>query len=196
MKKLSILFLLIVSSIFSFSQEHLAFKGIPIDGTLTEFVTKLQEVGYALTYTNDEGYASILEGNFAGFSGCKIIVVASQYSHIVWKVSVKLPEQTSWYALKSRFNDYKTSLIQKYGEPEGDYHFFSKPYYEGDGYEFQALRNDKCSYVTFFSTPEGHIAIEIESKEYNSGRVSITYEDIINTQLRKNDQQKSVSNDL
>ena len=190
------LFLLVFSSSVCFAQDHLTFKGIPIDGKLTEFVSKLQEHGLVLTYTNDEGYASILKGTFAGFEDCLIYVLSSKKSHIVWKVSVKFPEQTSWYALKSRYNDYKTSLTQKYGAPNDDFHFFTKPYYEGDGYEFQALRNDKCSYTAFFDVTGGLIVIEIESKEYNSGRVAISYEDEINTQLKKNDQQTSINNDL
>ena len=188
--------LAISSCIFCSAQEHLKFKGIPIDGTLKEFTAKLQQEGYKVTFTNDEGYGCVLKGSFAGFSDCKILVIATETSHIVWKVVVKFPEQTSWYSLKSRFDDYKTSMAQKYGEPSGDYHFFSKPYYEGDGYEFQALKKDKCNYAAFFDVPEGGIIVEIQSVEYNSGCVAITYEDKKNAELKKQDRQNSINNDL
>ncbi len=191
----TLMILLFIGSICN-AQEHLTFKGIPIDGKLNEFVSKLQNEGYVLNFTNDEGNACILEGAFAGFANCKIFVLSTPYSHIVWKVAVKLPEQNSWYSLKSRYNDFKNSLTQKYGDPENDYHFFSSPYYEGDGFEFQALRKDKCSYAAFFDTQTGYISIEIESKEYDSGRVSIAYEDKANTKLKKEDQQQSINNDL
>lgn len=196
MKKIFVLFSFLSLSYFCFAQEHLTFKGIPIDGTLTEFVSKLEGEGYTLSFYNDEGYACMMNGSFAGITNCQIFIISSRYSHTVWKVAVYFPEQNSWYSLKSRYNEYKTSLIQKYGEPEEDYHFFTQPYYEGDGYELSALRGDKCTYIAFFSVPEGNMAIEMKSKQYNAGQVVISYEDILNTQVKIDEQQRSVNSDL
>ena len=81
------------------AQEHLSFKGIPIDGSLSQFVNKLEQEGYALVYTNDEGDACVLRGTFAGYSNCNVYVISTEKSHIVWDVTVMLPEQTSWYRL-------------------------------------------------------------------------------------------------
>lgn len=178
------------------AQEHLTFKGLPIDGDLSQFVNELKQQSYKLTYTNDAGNACVLNGTFAGYNNCDVFVLATENSHTVWKVVVKLPVQTSWYELKARYNDYKESLTQKYGTPTNDFHFFSKPYFEGDGYEFQALSKDKCTYAAYFDKKEGTIAISIDSKKYNSGCVTIGYEDKINSELRKNDQQKTMTDDL
>ena len=63
----------IISLIFAtavFAQEtHLKFKGVPIDGSLTEFVSKMKTAGFTHTGT-DHGIAS-LKGDFAGYKNCK-----------------------------------------------------------------------------------------------------------------------------
>ncbi len=185
-----------IISMFTFAQEHMSFKGVPIDGSLTDFVANLRQQGYKVTYTTDDGDACVMTGEFAGFTDCELFILSTEKSHTVWKVVVFLPEQTSWYSLKSRYNEYKNSLITKYGEPTSNYNFFSSPYYEGDGYEFQALRNEKCHYVSYFNNDLGSISVEIKSKNYNSGQVYIGYEDKTNSNLRKADQQNDMMNDL
>lgn len=189
--------LLFLSLLLSLSaQEHLTFKGYPIDGNITQFVSALKQQGYKVVYTNDAGDACILNGTFAGYNNCDIFVLSTENSHTVWKVVAKLPTQTSWYDLKARYNDYKESLTKKYGKPSNDFQYFSSPYYEGDGYEFQALSKDKCTFSAYYDLNEGTIAISIDSKKHNSGCVSIGYEDKINAELRKNDKQKNMSDDL
>ena len=73
MKK-SFLFLIfmIIIALSSFAQttEHLKFKGVPIDGTLSEYVLKMKQAGFHLIET-DDGVA-VLEGEFAGYRGCLI----------------------------------------------------------------------------------------------------------------------------
>ena len=68
MKRL-IFSLLFVSTIFISSaqdkSEHLSFKGVPIDGTLNEYVSKMKAAGFSYLGTQ-EGAASLL-GDFAGF---------------------------------------------------------------------------------------------------------------------------------
>lgn len=143
MKKLITCTLLAVCTI-CFSQNHLSFKGIEINGTLTDFSQKLEASGYKKIYTNDAQDACVLEGAFAGYDQCMIFVISTAQEHIVWKVAVQLPEQSSWYSLKSRYNEFRESLMEKYGAPSKKYEFFSSPYYEGDGYEMSALNNEKC----------------------------------------------------
>lgn len=167
-----------------------------INGTINEFSNQLKSQGYKLVYTSDNGEAKIFSGSFAGLDDCEIFVIATPNSHIVWKVVVYLPKQTSWYSLKSRYGEYKNSLTNKYGTPSDDFHFFSSPYYEGDGYELQALNSDKCTYATYYDTESGVVCVELHGAGYGKGQVKIGYEDKINSKLRNESKKESMSSDL
>ena len=196
MKKFMLIGALLTVCAISFSQDHLTFKGIEINGTLTEFSKKLEASGFKKTYTNDAQDACVLEGSFAGFDECRIFVLSTAQEHIVWKVAVLLPEQSSWYSLKSRYNDFKSSLTEKYGAPDKKYEYFSSPYYEGDGYEISALNNDKCTYATYFYTDLGTVGIDLEGGGYGKGQVRIMYTDATNAELNEKSKKASVIQDL
>lgn len=166
-KKLFLIFLFSFFLLESYSQ-HLTFKGIEIDGTLTEFIGKLQKQGFVLIDHFENG--AILKGNFAGEES--EIIIPCKENETVWTVVVNFSEKSTWYSLKSTYKSYKESLTIKYGEGNS-YEFFKSPYYEGDGYEMSAVKLEKCIYSTAFETKEGDIIVEI-SKEAN---VRIFYED-------------------
>ena len=48
------------------------------------------------------------------------------------------------------YGSMKGILADKYGKPEKDFKFFIKPYYEGDGYEEQAIRLGKATFASFW----------------------------------------------
>lgn len=158
MKKilLTICTLLIVA--LAQAQEHMTFKDISMDCDLTTFVAKLKAKGYKTTLIQED--AAVLSGNFAGKDDCKIVVLCTAASKLVWKVGVVFPKKISWSSLKSEYNTFKESYTQKYGTPKS-YEFFSDPYYEGDGYELQALGLEKCTYASFYNTPLGGIILNI-----------------------------------
>ncbi len=183
-------FLFSLVGLFAMAQtEHMTFKGVPIDGKLEIFISKLVKQGFTVEYQTDNG--AILEGEFAGKSNCSVIVVTTQISKIVWKVAVQFPKKSSWYSLKDEYQTFKTSYTNKYGKPKS-YEFFSKPYYEGDGYELQALRNKKCSYISFFATEQGSIVLELNSDE----EVQVGYEDGINSEVAQQEKKQIVSDDI
>ena len=67
MKRLTALFALMVIALTSYAQsnsEHLTFKGIPIEGSMTEFCQKLQTKGYTTLGQDNNG--AVLVGDFAG----------------------------------------------------------------------------------------------------------------------------------
>ena len=71
MKNLFTLFftcLLFAGSIFA--QQHLSFKGVPIDGTLKAYTDAMIKAGFHYEGTYD-GVAA-LSGDFAGHKGCTI----------------------------------------------------------------------------------------------------------------------------
>ena len=174
---------------FAQAQEHMIFKDISMDCNLTTFVSKLVAKGYEKVLVKDDAVA--LTGNFAGKKDCTILVLSSANSHLVWKVSVLFPEHTSWSSLKSEYFLFKESYSKKYGKPES-FEYFTDPYEEGDGYELQAVKLEKCIYASYFNTPLGYIVLDIHKDKF----VRVTYEDAINAEIRDKEKEQAVSDDI
>ena len=71
MKRLIFLLFFVNTILISLAQdksEHLSFKGVPIDGTLNEYVAKMKAAGFSYLGTQDG--TAILQGEFAGFKNC------------------------------------------------------------------------------------------------------------------------------
>ena len=118
MKKLTLSFIfVIIFALSSFAQttEHLKFKGVPIDGTLSEYIAKMNQAGFQLVET-DDGEA-LLEGEFAGYRDCMVGVKTLQKQDLVYEVSVIFPMQNEWSGLNDNYESLKLMLSQKYGEP-------------------------------------------------------------------------------
>mgnify|MGYP001259450938 CR=1 FL=1 len=185
MKKLLSLLLALALPLLAFSQEetHMMFQGIPIDGSVPSFVQKMENKGW--TYSRTTNDIIILTGHFAS-NNAELYIAQTYSSHQVWKVSVFFDEETNWYALKTIYNHFKEMLSTKYGDPSSSCESFDDPYYEGDGYELSATRNDKCHYMTIWDKDNGLIGVVI-----SDACVYICYEDAINRQknnLEKNKQ--------
>ena len=99
-----------------------------------------------------------LKGN-SSHPALELFAFFSPITKLTWKLVVYLPEQTSWYDLKSQYTQYLDLLIVKYGEPSNNYGFFSNPYAEGDGNEMAAISLEKCTYTASWTNPE--IRVEI-----------------------------------
>ena len=189
MKKILLTLCTVLIVAFTQAQEHMTFKDISMNCNLTTFVSKLEAKGYKTILVEDN--AAALSGNFAGKDNCTIMILSTTSSKFVWKVVVDFPEHDSWSSLKSEYKSFKESYSQKYGTPKS-YEFFSKPYYDGDGYELQALRVEKCTFASFFETPSGNIMLEINKNKC----VRVTYEDAINVEIKSREKEQAVSNDI
>lgn len=168
---------------------HLEFKGVSLNGNLPSFVQKMESKGFSVVRNGDDIVS--MEGSFAG-KEVTIYIVGSSKTKTVWKVRVVLPKSHSWSSIKSDYKYMKDMYTTKYGVPSDSYEFFSSPYYEGDGYEMQALRNDKCTYFCAFETSGGVIWIEMDEGEY----IAINYEDKQNTTKHQSEKDSSVIDDI
>lgn len=182
----------VIGTGFTFAQDdstHLEFKGIPINGKIDDFVKKLQSQGFSIV--NRENSGVIMSGQFTG-KEAEVMVLNTKTSKTVWKVVVYLPKQTSWYSIKSEYKYYTEMFTKKYGNPLHTFSFFSDPYYEGDGYEMQAVRNEKCTYYSGYHIQEGNISVEISKYQ----QIKIAYEDSINTTIMDKEKEDAVINDI
>lgn len=192
MKKFCILIALLCWFSYSNAQEHLIFKGIPIDGDISAFSNSLRSKGFTPYDIYDDKDSKGFKGEFAG-KECELIVFHSPRG-LVFKVLV-LQEYYTWSSLSSAFDDMVDLYTQKYGKPKSSYKRFIDPYYKGDGFELQALRNDKCVYFYVWDVPNGAIAVRLSSFG-SSYYVTLTYEDSTNQALRDKEEEKKAFDDI
>lgn len=197
MKKLFITFICLLTASFSVAQsnettkeQHLKFKGIPIDGTPFEFGSKLKNAGYS--YTNKNGGNYYYNGAFAGYDNCEIIVKST--NNLVYEVVAIFPKSYSWVHLHNTYSSLKNMLTTKYGKPEGKEIFENTPTYvniSDDNDKYREVGYNRCSYFSVFSSISdgwGTIVLEIKSTHC----VGIHYIDFYNEEKKKS----SAINDL
>lgn len=170
--------------------KHLEFKGIEINGNIDTFIQKLEDEGFVYKQKVRDDLLTIMEGEFIG-KKCVLIIACSPKTKITSKVSVLLEKSESWTSLKVAYNYYKELFSKKYGTSKS-FEFFSKPYYEGDGYELQAIRKDKCTYISRWETKRGTISVGIAS----TNAIIIDYEDKINSKKASEEQDKKILDEI
>lgn len=197
MKKYLLLVLALFLSTATFAQDnilfdegHLTFKGLSLSGPLDDFVNNLVSQGYVLKESQATG--ALLKGNFASESDCTIVVLTTKRTHQVYCVAVSFEKKTSWSSLKIQYREYKSMLSAKYGEPSKQIERFYNPYYEGDGYELQALRMDKCSYTSYFNLSDGSVMLSMSS----DGSLILYYSDKEGNDLNDREERMNAMSDL
>ncbi len=182
MKKLLTTLLCAMLTLGAFAQtEHLTFKGVPIDGSLDEFVDKMRDVGFRYLGTQDG--TAILTGDFAGFKGCTIGVNTLEALDIVSMIGVIFPEDDDWGSLAGAYENLKSMLTQKYGrynECVEEFQGYTEP--KDDNMRLIKLKMDNCVWYTIYSTDKGDIELSIDHNGTNSCFVLLRYFDKINTQ--------------
>lgn len=160
----------------SVSSSHLTFKGVPIDGTLDEYVLKMKKAGFTHV-TTKEGMA-MLKGDFAGYKNCIIGVSTLKQKDLVSKVVVIFPESETWSSLANNYFSLKEMLTEKYGKPSEcieEFQSFSKP--KDDNSKMYEVKFDRCKYVTTYETDKGVIKLSIEHDGVSSCYVTLSYFD-------------------
>jgi hypothetical protein len=179
--------LFIVSLIFASyastgqSTGHLEFKGIPIDGTLSDFVTKLRLEGFTMFDRSDN--LVVLTGDFAGYREVLIGVLTTKHLDLVSSVKVIFPEQETWSNLSSNYYRLKEMLSTKYGDPSEVSELFETAIEPSDDmYRMHAVKFDQCKYWSLFETDKGSIQLSIEQEGGIHTFVLLVYFDRVNTE--------------
>lgn len=114
MKKLIITLIILCYAIGGYSQEHLAFKGIPIEGNINSFCQKLKSKGFMQIHSQDN--IRLFTGNFTGREAT-VGVVADQGGNDVYSVVILFPSNKEWNQLVNTYEYYKELYEEKYGTP-------------------------------------------------------------------------------
>jgi hypothetical protein len=170
MKKTIILLALVITSVASYSQE---FMGVKVDGTKESVVAKYKAKGFKISIPPSET-AVTMEGMVDG-NKVELLIVSTPITHKVWQIQVYLEKDYTWGDIKNRYEKYLALLTEKYGTPTDSFKFFKDPYYEGDGYEMSAIKNEKVFYSTFW----GNVNLNISEWQ----QVCIRYENPVNAEL-------------
>ena len=182
MKKLLLSLFLVLTSLISFAQtsDHLTFKGVPIDGTLDEYVSKMKKSGFSHLATED-GIA-ILKGDFAGYKDCTVGVYTLKQQDLVHKIAVIFPDKDTWSRLSTNYFDLKQMLTEKYGKPSDVVEKFdgnSQP--RDDNSKMYEVKFDRCKYYSIWETDAGEIQLSIDHNSVTSCFVKLAYFDKINS---------------
>ena len=163
--------------------QHLMFKGVPIDGTLSEYVEKMKLNGFVVSAS--ESGKSLLKGDFAGYKDCFVGVVTMKQKDLVSRIKVMFPEREDWSSLYGNYVNLKDMLTQKYGQPTEVVEVFpSNPTVTDESLKFIYVSSGKCNYTTVFKTPSGEICLYLDHTEFKCF-VGLTYTDKINGEIMK-----------
>lgn len=164
------------------SSDHLSFKGVPINGTLDEYVSKMKESGF--TFEGQDNGIAMLSGDFAGFKECTIGVVTYNQKDLVSKIAVVFPENDTWSTLSGNYNRLKELLTEKYGKPSKvveEFQTYSQP--RTDNSKLHHVKMDEYTYYTNYETDKGTIQVSIEHEGVSSCYVMLSYFDKINSSI-------------
>lgn len=185
MKRVLFIFISLMICVCGYSQKHMKFQGIEIDGTKKNFVDQLIKKGYK--YVGPADNMEMLSGTFT--SKKAMIGVSANSDNNVISVGVMLPENTEWKALLNEYNYYKDLYTQKYGMPvvvnEKD-----KTINDDNYWKLSYLIDGKNEWECWFETEVGEILLTIRGVKHDfgddAGCISIMYRDKANFKKNQN----------
>lgn len=185
-KHLTFFFACLVFAGNIFAQQHLSFKGVPINGTLKSYTDAMVKAGFHYEGTQD-GIA-VLSGDFAGYKSCIVGVSTLKNLDVVSHIAVLFPDKDTWSALLNDYETLKAMLTEKYGAPSDSKEKFTG--YVGDydnGLVMHALKEGEYVWYTTFTTELGDIELSLMSgTKYNTGCVRLSYYDKANHEKVRN----------
>eukprot|EP01012_Entosiphon_sulcatum_P025170 TRINITY_DN30461_c0_g1_i1.p1 TRINITY_DN30461_c0_g1~~TRINITY_DN30461_c0_g1_i1.p1 ORF type:complete len:205 (+),score=15.67 TRINITY_DN30461_c0_g1_i1:72-617(+) len=160
--------------------DHLSFKGVPLDGSLSEFVSKMKQSGF--DHEGTEGETASLKGDFAGYKNCFVEVSTLKQKDLVHKIVVAFPAKDTWAALFENYSNLKELLAEKYGKASDVVEKFSgQDSKEGDDRtKMYHVKLDNCKYYSIWQTEKGRIELSIANLRLQKCFVKVSYSDKAN----------------
>lgn len=169
-----------------FAQQHLSFKGVPINGTLKEYTDAMVKAGFHYELTQDG--TALLTGDFAGYKDCTVGISTLKNLDVVSHIAVLFPNKDTWSAVLGDYEHLKAMLTEKYGTPSYSQEKFTG--YVGDydnNLVMHALKDDEYVWYTIFTTELGDIELSIMAgTKYNTAMVRLSYYDKANSEKVRN----------
>ena len=165
-----------------FAQQHLSFKGVPINGSLKSYTDAMVKAGFHYEGTQDG--VALLSGDFAGHKRCIIGVSTLKNLDIVSHIAVLFPNKDSWSAVLADYENLKAMLTAKYGTPLDSQEKFAEHVGDYDNSAVMlALKKEEYVLYTTFATELGEIELSIlVGTQNNTACVRLTYFDKANSE--------------
>ena len=163
MKRLPTIIFVMLMAVSAYSQEHFRFRGIEMKGKVSKFARELTKKGYVIDLQHNGDY--LLKGNFGGYDSN--IYLYDNNNRETQTVIVTV-DCHSWMYMKKVYNEFASSLEEKYGEPLSQTVGFKEPYSDGDGKEFEAIRNGYSDYSSLWAFENGLIGRILQCDTQNS----------------------------
>ncbi len=181
MRKIFLTLALFFAVVNIMAQEHLSFKGIPIEGSMTSFCQKLKTKGF--TSVGRDSNISIFSGDFTGRKAT-VGVTSTDDGKNVFAVIVFFDPSKEWNALVNTYDYYKSLYTRKYGDPA-----FSKEENPARSDSNTALmaqvHEGTVVYGSVWNVTGGEIELSIEkSSGFYEGMVEIRYRDSQNKEAK------------
>jgi hypothetical protein len=170
MKTLGAALLMVFVIAVSPAQEVL---GIKIQGKMTDVVAQFEQKGFVQKVSKKD--VIYMQGMVENRSA-ELWLACTPKTRFVWIAQVAFRGKPGWNELKTQFGDMRYALIQKYGVPTHDFHFFSSPYSEGDGNETFAVSSDKVHFASSWIFDDHSIRLEISTYQL----VTMSYKNTAN----------------
>lgn len=185
MKRISVILMVFIVTICAMAQEHLSFKGIPIEGSMTTFCQKLKTKG--LTKIGTDNNITLFVGDFTGRQAT-IGVGATDDGKSVHSVVVFFNPSDEWKNLVNTYDYYKELYTRKYGKPSACREN-NPSRQDGNVMLMHELTQGTVTYASAWEVTGGTIELSIEkATKYGEGLVIIKYRDAQNIETKiKND---------
>lgn len=181
MKRILAAFLVLVSAVYAMAQEHLSFKGIPIEGSMTSFCQKLKDQG--LTEIGTTNNVTMFVGNFTGRQA-SIGVSATSNGKNVLGVIVIFDSSDEWKTLVNTYDYYKGLYTRKYGNPS-DCIENNPSRHDSNTFLMSELAKGTVNYASSWEVTGGEIELSIEEATTPlNGTVVIKYLDAQNIEMK------------
>lgn len=170
MKKLLILFLMILG-LNSNAQELTGCMGIQFGETKAIVKQKMTEKPGFELYNSNEETVSYINGTFAGRKavGAVFKFIKNELHTVIILLDVE-----SEPMIMREYQNVLNDLNDKYGVKFEKIHNFKKPYYEGDGYEHNAIRLGYADIFAYYEFSNDCAMSVIITKDMS---IKLTYQD-------------------
>lgn len=167
-------------AICGFAQEHLSFKGIPIEGSMTAFCQKLKAKGF--TQIGRDNNVTLFTGDFTGRQAT-VGVGATDDGNSVHSVVVLFDESREWNTLVNTYDYYKELYTRKYGNPSACREH-NPSHSDSNTMLMHELSQGTVTYASAWTVTGGTIEMSIEKSGYSDGVVVIRYRDAQNVETK------------
>lgn len=130
---------------FGYAQE---FSEVAVDGNINDVVSKFVQKGFQAKPDNSSSKPVVSLTGYISTIKVELFISYNPSTKEVWRFSVYLPQAQNWKQLKAQYLEYRSTLLEKNGQPLTTQAIFTPPFMEGEGNEMEAVAAEKVKFQT------------------------------------------------